>query len=275
MKLTSQPSLGGLYVRALLARKPKYVPEGHSVPRLEGSLAPVRIDPGHLAQYRAVTGWRRDEVPLTYPHVLASGLHLSMLTSPDFPVKLLGLVHLSNRIEQRASLPTSLEGSFVATLEGHRETERGQEFELHTELRVGADVPWREVSTFLARKQRQGPKTAVVREPRPAPERTFEFDAPAGLGRRYGRLAGDLNPIHVSDLTAKLFGFPRAIAHGMWSLARCVAELELSGACTLDAQFKLPVLLPAHLVLERTGSSLTLLDAQREKPHLAATFHRA
>ncbi len=272
MHFTRAPSLSRLYARVLFARKPGLVPEGHAVPRLEATLDGVRLDGPRLVQYRALCGWRDASVPLTWPHVLASGLHLSMLSSPEFPVRLLGLVHLHNRIEQRAPLNPAMAGSLVATLEGHRETERGQEFELHTQLRVGDAVPWVEVSTFLARRARGGAKPKVVREPRPPATKTVEFEAPAGLGRRYGRLAGDLNPIHVSDLTAKLFGFPRAIAHGMWSLARCAAELDTARACTLEAQFKLPLFLPSRPVLEISGERFTLLDAQREKPHLTATL---
>jgi acyl dehydratase len=101
-----------------------------------------------------------------------------------------------------------------------------------------------------------------------------EFDAPSGLGRAYGRIAGDLNPIHVSDLSAKLFGFPHAIAHGMWSLARCAAEFDTARACALGVQFKLPVFLPSRVKLEveTGGEAFGLFDAKGERPHLAATL---
>ena len=49
---------------------------------------------------------------------------------------------------------------------------------------------------------------------------------PADLGRRYAAVSGDHNPIHLYPLTAKAFGFPRQIAHGMWTKARCVAAME-------------------------------------------------
>jgi len=270
-RFSTSPSLASLYARVLFSRKPSLVPSGHRVPRIEATLDSVRIDAAHLAHYRALTAWTQHGVPLTYPHVLASGLHLAMLSSREFPVRLLGLVHLANRIEQREPLKEGLDGTLVATLEGHRETERGQEFELHTELHCGNEVPWREVSTFLARKKRSGPKVSAAKEARPPPTRSVEFVAPAGLGREYGRLAGDLNPIHVSDLTAKLFGFPHAIAHGMWSLARCAAELDTSRACALAVQFKLPVFLPSRVLMEVQGEGFGLYDAKGERPHLAAT----
>ena len=134
-------------------------------------------------------------------------------------------------------------------------------------------MPWREVSTVLARKQRTGPKSTTPREARPTPQKVITIDAPVGLGRRYGRVAGDLNPIHVSDVTAKLFGFPRVIAHGMWSLGRCAAELELCGAGSLDVQFKLPLFLPSQGRLEvYAGGVFWLTDERGEKPHLTGAW---
>lgn len=270
------PSLWSLYPRILAARKPVRVGEGARVPRIDGALRGVRIDPSHLAKYRDLCGFRGDDVPVTYPHVLASGLHLAMLSSPEFPVRLMGLVHVANRIEQRAPLPSTSSGELVAWLEGHRDTERGQEFDLHTEWRQGSEVPWRETMTFLSRApKKNGGKSAPEKSERPKADETFYFDAPADIGRRYGPLAGDVNPIHMWNTTAKLFGFKRAIAHGMWSLARCVSHLSSDGPRTLDVQFKLPVLLPAKLVMERRDVDFVLLDEKGEKPHLSGRFGRA
>jgi acyl dehydratase len=105
------------------------------------------------------------------------------------------------------------------------------------------------------------------------------FRAPAGLGRRYGFISGDVNPIHMSDLTAKAFGFPRAIAHGMWSMARLASDFEparFDGGCELSVTFKLPVFMPAWLMLQRwpieNGTGFALRDAQGEKPHLTGTL---
>lgn len=274
MHLTRSPALGGLYAKALFNRKPALAASGVATPRLEGSLEVGLDGGGRLGAYRDLCGWRSAAVPPTWPHVLASGLHLSMLTRPEFPVRLLGLVHLANRIEQRAPLDARGAGKLLATLEGHRETERGQEFELKTELQVGAEVPWREVSTFLARAKSSGLKPPPRRQEREV-VRTVSLEAPAGLGRRYGRLAGDLNPIHVADLTARLFGFPRAIAHGMWSLARCAAELSLEGPGTLEVQFKSPVFLPSRPMLELfADGAFRLVDEQRVRPHLEARWAR-
>ncbi len=273
LQFEKTPSLWSLYPRILAGGKPARLPDGAQVPRIEGLLRDVRVDGAHLARYRSLCGWKGEGVPTTYPHILASGLHLAMLASREFPVRLLGLVHVANRIEQSAALPGS--GELFAWLEGHRETERGQEFELHTEWRSGSEVPWRETMTFLARGKSTGANKARAKEERPAPESSVTFDAPADIGRRYGPHAGDVNPIHMTNFTARLFGFKRAIAHGMWSLARCAAEFPAEGPGVLDVQFKLPVFLPAKLVIERRGDEFTLLDEVREKPHLAGRYTRA
>ena len=278
-----------LYPRILSARKPAHVPEGQQVSRLEAHLGGVRVDPAHLARYREICAvppspW----LPPAYPHVLASALHLALLSSDKFPVRLLGLVHVRNRIEQRRPLAPDEGGEIATWIEGHRDLPRGQEFDLHTEWRNGSVVLWREVCTFLARR-RQAPRGDVDSSRGPAgAERTTvhtsSFRAPAGLGRRYGWMSGDINPIHLSDITARAFGFKTAIAHGMWSLARCAAELpgaRFEAPVTLDVQFRLPVQLPAWVMLQSwdsgddaaaAGTSFELRDAQGERVHLIGSL---
>lgn len=49
---------------------------------------------------------------------------------------------------------------------------------------------------------------------------------PSDMGRLYAAISGDRNPIHLHPLAAKAFGFRTTIVHGMWTLARCLAEVE-------------------------------------------------
>lgn len=261
----------------LFSRKPALVPEGVAVPRLERTARGVSVDPAHLARYRALCAIRdAAALPLAYPHLLASRLHLELLGQAAFPVRLLGLVHLGNRIECSAPLPPDARGDLHCWLEGFEDTERGHVFRVHSEWRVGAGVPWREVSTLLARRPRQGGAKEKPAAPRVVPPdaRRVAFDAPAGLGRRYAAVATDWNPIHLSDVTARAFGFPRAIAHGMWSLARCAAELDTGAPCAVEVAFKRPVLLPARLALEVLGDDFTLADATGEVVHLVGSVKR-
>jgi acyl dehydratase len=96
--------------------------------------------------------------------------------------------------------------------------------------------------------------------------------------RAYAAVSGDRNPIHTSTVAARLFGFPRRIAHGMWSKARSLAALEgrLPVACTVDVSFKLPILLPSTVafsaVQDTDGWHIALHDARTGRPHLVGSI---
>jgi acyl dehydratase len=296
---TAPPSIWGLYPRILAARKPVLAREGEDPLRIEAALSPVRVPGAQLARYRQLAASRADApMPVAYPHILASPLHLAMLSSNRFPVRLLGLVHVRNRIEQHGPLPLEGGGRLETALDGYRDTERGQEFDLRTRWLVDGQLRWSETTTFLARRpaadggrssgrdaRRRGKRAAqnaparVEIAPRGAAITSARFRADAGLGRSYGLLSGDVNPIHLFDLTARAFGFRGAIAHGMWTLARCATELEAAGVArdrfALDVQFRLPVLLPASLLFERwaegEGTAFALRDSQGGKLHLSGS----
>ena len=285
LEFARAPAIWSMYPGIMMSRKPSLVPEGGEVPRIESRLAKVVIDRKHLANYADVCGAAAGTtLPIAYPHVLAMPLHLAMLGAEAFPVKLFGLVHVQNRIAMRQPLSAEEPAEIRAWIEGHRETDRGQEFELHTEYAVAGDAIWDETCTFLARrKPPAGSKPNVTRNADGAPDGTAvqssSFRAPSGLGRRYGFISGDVNPIHMSDLTARAFGFPRAIAHGMWSLGRSASDFEagqFNGGCELSVSFKLPIFMPSWLTLQRwsieNGSAFALRDAQAEKPHLTGTL---
>ena len=99
----------------------------------------------------------------------------------------------------------------------------------------------------------------------------------------YADASGDHNPIHLYAATARAFGFPRQIAHGMWSLARCLAAVEnrLPGPVRVDVAFKKPVLLPATVRfttterVEDAGVAFTLADPRDDALHLVGRAVRA
>jgi hypothetical protein len=278
------PSTWRSYVRAFTVRRPPLAPPGAHV---EGAVLEARhaVAPAAgLAAYRRTCAFAADAgtLPLTYPHVLASPLHLALLTSPAFPVRPLGLVHLRNTIHALRRLPDTAPLDLRCRVEGPRETERGQEFDLVTEVRVDGALGWSETAVLLARKPGAGGgrKPPPVAAPRPAAAPLARWERPAGLGRRYAAASGDWNPIHLSAASARLFGYRRAIVHGMWSLARCVAELDPGGeAVMVGAAFKLPVLLPATVVLHAargpSGADFALTDGDGVKPHVTGSVRRA
>ncbi len=229
----------------------------------------VEVDRAHLAAYDRVCGFRlRDELPATYPHVLAFPLVMELLTGP-FPFSPLGLVHVANRIEQlrplRADEPLDLR-VWAADLRDH---ERGRQFDVLGEASVEGDVVWRDTSTYLHRESSGGGGASPRAEP---PRPSAIWRVPGDSGRRYAAVSGDNNPIHLSGLTAKALGQPGAIAHGMWTKARCLAALEgmLPEAYAVDVRFKLPLRIPGRAAFSTADGRFEVWAG--DKPHLEGTI---
>jgi acyl dehydratase len=248
---TGPPRLAPLYFRSLVDRRPARLPDDAVVGRFEGCVHRFRIDADMLSRYQRICGFADSErLPVTFPHILAWGLHMEMLLQPQFSVRLPGLVHLWHRIEQRRALYADAEGEIECWLEGVQHTGRGAEFCLHTAIRVAGEICWEEETGFLARaRRRREPRSQTPDEAPPELDRIADWEVAADMGRRYARASGDYNPIHLWPLTSRLFGFRRPIAHGMWSLARCAGAL-LEGAgerLSLEARFRRPLALPASV----------------------------
>lgn len=258
-----------------LMRRPKGRP---ALPELAVEVRDVAVDAGHLAAYAEVCGFQQTEqLPITFPHVMAGALHLHLMTQKSFPFPMLGLVHIRNDIRQQRPLGAGERFDLHVRIGESRDVRQGIEFDIQTEARIGEAAIWSETSTILHRMP--GPKGGPA--PRPAPEPAAladyrQFNAPSDIGRRYAKVGFDYNPIHLSPIPAKLFGFKRHIAHGMWSMARCAAllEPELGAAPTsLKVQFKQPLFLPGRVALkfEQTGKTqrFALLSTSSSKTHLS------
>ena len=302
--LESAPSILPLYARAAAplipgaSRLPFLPGGGGEVPDTELVLAGVRPDPDAVAAYAKVCGFAlRDTLPPTYPHVLAFPLHMAVMADGGFPFGAVGLVHVENEIVQRRPITIGerLTLSVRPTpLQPHR---RGQTFGLRTEARAGKELVWDSTSTMLRRGKtnsapdpERSPQTAVAistgermkgrqqggktseGEPRPIASATWRLGG--DLGRRYASVSGDRNPIHMHALTAKPLGFPSAIAHGMWTKARCLAALEgrLPDSFTVSTRFRKPIRLPGTVeflsAMDGAEIEFAVRDAKRQIPHL-------
>lgn len=285
-ELRSSPSMPTLYARAGAAMIPgaSLLPlvggAGRDVPDLRLRLTGVQIDGSRLAAYDRVCAFRlRDVVPPTFPHILAFPLQLSLMTDPAFPFPAIGLVHIANRITQHRPIRSSerLQVDVWATpVEDHP---RGKQFSLRSEVRAGDELVWEEVSTNLKRGEGSGPKSTGQPPAEALPSAkdlpaTATWTLPGDLGRRYGSVSGDLNPIHLHPLSARLFGFPSAIAHGMWTKARCLSALEprLGDPFTVEVAFKRPIPLPAKVEFCEAGApgavEFGVRDRRKGKSHL-------
>jgi hypothetical protein len=115
---------------------------------------------------------------------------------------------------------------------------------------------WEGFSTML--KRGGGDDSLPREEPPPAPPVTAHWRVADDTGRRYAAVSGDHNPIHLHGLAAKAFGFPWAIAHGMWTKARCLAALRVPDAFEIDVKFRKPVLLPSTVTFGEAGSTFAV-----------------
>ena len=244
------PSIPGVNQLPGVRKDPAADPSSLSFTR-----AGLRIDRGHAAAYARVCGFpEKDTVPLPYPHLLAFPLHMEAMTSPQFPYPAVGTVHLENSVTSHRPLHPDEVVDVTVRVSAPRPHRKGGVVDFLAEVRVADELVWESSSTYLRRGRGVSPGSIPrggTREPgagtfERTPSGTAEWRLPGDLGRRYGAVSGDRNPIHLYAVTAKAFGFPRQIAHGMWSLARCVAALEnrLPDAVTVDVAFRKPILLP-------------------------------
>jgi len=286
-RFESMPRLFPSYWRILVSRKSRSLESGQ-VPRLEAVLPNARVSKSHLARYRDVCGIPSSDIlPIAYLHVLAMPLQMALLTSKAFPVNIIGFVHTRSRLVQNIPLPNDARGELRTWIQGHEDSPLGQEFTLHTQFRFGDEIAWTEECVYLARRRmkRDRSKLRELREkagpefPQPGNAYANRFHIDVVLARRYAWIAGDFNPIHLTDATARWLGFDRAIMHGMWSLARCAGALSpaaLHRRCVLEVYFKAPARLPTDLVVYKwdieSGEAFALRNSDNQRLHLAGAL---
>ena len=271
-ELEAPPALLPLFGRAALTGRRH---RGDTLPEAVYTLADQGVDRDHLTAYQKVCGFPlTDELPGTYLHTLAFPLSVALMSERAFPFPLVGLVHVENRIVVQRPVTASDRFDLAVRAADLRPHPAGRQFDVWAEARIGTEVVWLGRSTYLRRAgapERARPPRAELP---PQVGVVALARVPRDIGRRYGAVSGDRNPIHLYGLTARAFGFHTAIAHGMWLKARTLAGLQgrLPGAYTVAVAFKLPVPLPSTVAIgavEDEGEwTLDVRNAQRTKPHL-------
>jgi len=258
----TQPAIAGAMFKALvLPRKGFNAKTG--LPPIKASWLGAKANADSLTEYKTVLGLATSDVlPVLYPHVLAGGMHMHMLSHPDFPIRLLGSVHLKNSIKQYKAIPVQTEMDIHSAIGEYRLTAKGLEFDFSTQIKVQGEVVWDEVSTYFKAGKFGGKE-------QPSEQVSFELDSlneaeqvaswavPKNRGKKYAKITGDYNPIHMSPLLAKLFGLKRDIAHGFGVLAEAIEHAGMNckdNKCQVDVVFKGPVFLQSQVNLKQNTS---------------------
>ena len=275
----TQPSGLRNMARAAAGALP-FISRAGTVPSRKVTIDELAIDPANVAEYAAVTGLQfGDTVPLTYPFALTFPSVMSLVSGFDFPFAAMGSVHVENHITQYRPIAVSDTVGVTVHAENLREHRKGLLVDLITDVTIGNETAWHQVTTFLHQQ-----RTSLSDEPKAEPKKTAKLPPPntvlhitPGQIRRYASVGGDHNPIHTSSIGAKLFGFPTSIAHGMFSAAAVLANIQgqLPEAVTYSVRFGKPILLPARVGLYvdhvSNGWELALRNLSKGYPHLTGS----
>jgi acyl dehydratase len=276
VEISSPRTSFGAALRLLRSRKKMVAVE--ALPEVSFVVPSVIIDADHLSQYCDICGFKESkDVPFIYPQILTFGLMLEFMGSEYCPWPAAGMVHMVNRIEQHNPLFIGDDLRIELSTGDLFRHEKGQMFDIKFQVLRGGHLVWQATQSTLCRvvKQPVGEQYRSVMHSETRLSRQASFSIPANIGRRYGKVSGDVNPIHLTNLTARAFGFKRAIAHGMWTKARALSALLPEGIterAMAEVEFKLPLYLPGTVSLWSNRSAkcakFELRDRQGEKPHL-------
>jgi hypothetical protein len=280
LSYTSEPKFGPVYKRILLKRRPG-LKKGQRLPQYVGVWNGAQVNNDRVLAYREVCrlSGTDDTLPILYPHVLTSGMQLDMMTQPGFPISMLGAVHLRNHVLQHRPIRIEDRLDVECSMGQERSVKQGLEWDVNTVITAGGAVVWEEISTYLVRGKygeiQEPPARANFAELSNGQEQAT-WNVPAGMGRRYAKITGDYNPIHVSKILAKLFGFKKDLVHGMWSLARCAEEylaLPDDQPQQVDVAFKGPVYMGSDVrLMVGDGGRFDLFAKGNDRPVINGTM---
>ncbi|CAM4311249.1 MaoC family dehydratase [Acinetobacter pragensis] len=261
-------------IQGLIFKKPK----GEKVlPQVEYVVDSFQVDPKHLKAYNEVCGFKNNGyIPAIYLAVLSQSLQMHMMTQEAFPFAILGLVHIRNQVKQYRKVGVNEQLSLSCKFGELKPHDKGVQFDYITTAKVGNDVVVESLTTYLARQKTAGGAGAKSAETQtPEYKLAAQWDVSENTGRRYALTSGDFNLIHIHAVTAKAFGFKQAIAHGMWSKARALSNLNLPDAYEADVGFKLPIYLPSQVEFltaeQGQNTEFLIRSAKNQKPHVTGT----
>ncbi|MDP1316516.1 hypothetical protein F4T82_00465 [Acinetobacter lwoffii] len=258
-------------IQGLIFKKPK---AEKVLPQVEYVVDSFKVDQKHLKAYNEVCGFKNNGyIPAIYLTVLSQSLQMHMMTSEAFPFPILGLVHIRNQVKQYRKVGVNETLTLSCKFGELQPHDKGVQFDFITTVKVGDEVVVEALTTYLSR-QKTNAKAAAKPAESQAPEYKLnnEWSILENTGRRYAMTSGDFNLIHIHAVTAKAFGFKQAIAHGMWSKAKALANLSLPDAYEADVWFKLPMYLPSKVEFltaqAANDTDFLIRNSKNQKPHV-------
>lgn len=265
--------------------KKKKQPRISHLPESCYSVENFHVDKKHLQQFLQICGFyetnhNHQHIPAIYLAVLSQSLQMQMMSLQAFPFDVLGLVHIANNFKQYRLVNVDETLSLSCRFGEMTAHEKGTAFNFIVDIQVQNQTVIQATSTYLARH-----KVAESTSKIAIPEQTNHnltikntWYLSENLGRRYAMISGDFNLIHLHAKTAQLFGFKRAIAHGMWTNAKVLAQLSLPEAYEFDVQFKVPIFLPSKVEFlsssDQDTSEILVRSQDTHKPHLVAQLRK-
>ena len=262
-------------IQGLIFKKPK----GEKVlPQVEYVVDSFKVDQKHLKAYNEVCGFKNNGyIPAIYLAVLSQSLQMHMMTAEAFPFPILGLVHIRNQLKQYRKVGVNEQLTLSCKFGELQPHDKGVQFDFITTAQVGNEVVMEGLTTYLSR-QKTGSKPAAKAAESAVPDYVpaGQWDVSENTGRRYALTSGDFNLIHIHALTAKAFGFKQAIAHGMWSKAKALANIQLPDAYEADVWFKLPMYLPSQVEFltaqQAQNTDFLIRSKKNQKPHVSGSI---
>lgn len=264
------------YMKAVLGRR-EYK-EGQRLPATRIEWSNFEFSESVAASYAKICAWpwTGRELPLLFPHSYFGPLHLKMLTDENFPLRVLGGVHLRNHVIQRKPLLLRQRYNAVLFFTESRRRPQGLEVDFKTEIRQGPTLVWESITTFLFRRKFKAEDAehsrASLLQNLSDSEDKASFPVPALTGKEFGWITKDINPIHMSRYLAKAFGFERDLCHGMWALSRSltlVDGVDWQKPLRNDVSFKGPLYMERDITVKvsrGTPGLFELYSAGNERP---------
>ena len=275
------PPLPGMLMRAV----PTVVRSGKvadQIANIQARFHLPAIDQDNLKAYHETFPGLVSAIPLNYFYLVAQRAHLAAMLDKSFPWPILGMVHVGNKMQQLASINPHAAFELAVTIEmPERAATRKRVRPVYVvEFLQDNHCVVRCESTYQVGSGGKTPASRRVREESLNLNQWQAlniWDLDSAQGRRYAKLSGDYNPIHLHPWLSRWFGFAQPIIHGMYSVARVQADIEKhmqQPVQLIDVAFKRPLALPNQVVshLHHDLGKFLISDAQGAKSYLEGYF---